>query len=232
MQKSNGRTLHAEAARAREEERFTESLTYNDAALFAYDKEKDSLGFSEGLACRSTTLRVYANLHNSKRILTLAKYEMMASVELARQSGAESALAVPLYNLAQLREDLGELNEAVNDYKEAIRYMQNSPPEDHNRPSVLANMKVHQSVCEYKAGDKSALERAKMAIQELEQVDEASRYNKDVWVSGGYMRLASAIKEDDPNEARLYLAKAKTIIEANPKLTLRMKQWQNLSARI
>lgn len=229
---SKGRTLHAEAAKARESEQFTQSLTFNDDALFAYDADNDALGFSEGIACRSITLRVYANLHDSKRILTLAKYEMMASVELARQSGKAEALPLPLYNLAQLREDLGEYDDAVRDYREAVDSMEKNPPEAHNRPSILANMRVHMTTCEYKAGDKTAMERAKQALRELEEAEEANKYNKDVWVSGGYMRLADVIKADSPDEARDYLAKAKGIIDSNPDLTLRKKQWEKLSRAI
>lgn len=224
--------MHAEAAKAREEERFTESLTYNDEALFAYNEESDALGFSEGIACRSITLRVYANLYDSQRILTLAKYEMMASVDLARQSGIAEALPLPLYNLAQLREDLGEYDNAVRDYREAVEAIEKNPPEIHNRPSIVANMKVHLTTCEYKAGDKTAIERAKRALQDLEKADESNKYNKDVWVSGGYMRIADAIKHDNVEEAKSYLAKAKDIIKANPELTLRKKQWEKLSSAI
>jgi tetratricopeptide (TPR) repeat protein len=115
---SEGRQLHAQAANAREEGRFKESLDFNDKALFAYDAENDTLGFAEGIACRSITLRVYAYEHNNSRgILTLAKYEMMGSVVIARESGNKEALALPLYNLAKLQEDLGEIPEAVASYK-------------------------------------------------------------------------------------------------------------------
>jgi tetratricopeptide (TPR) repeat protein len=229
---SKGRALHDEAAKAREEERFTESLTFNDDALFAYDADNDALGFSEGIACRSITLRVYANLHDSKRILTLAKYETMASVDLARQSGVAEALTLPLYILAQLKEDLGEYVDAVKDYREAVEGMGKNPSETHNRPSVLANMKVHMTTCEYKAGDKTALERAEQALQELKDSEEPTRYNKDVWVSGAYMRLADAIIVDKPDEAREYLVKAKEIIDSNPDLIIRKKQWEKLSSAI
>ena len=229
---SKGRALHAEAAKARESEQFTKSLTYNDDALFAYDEENDTLGFSEGIACRSITLRVYANLHDSRRILTLAKYEMMASVDLARQSGVRDALPLPLYNLAQIQEDLGEFDEAVKNYSEAAEGMEKNSPENHNRPSVLANMKIHLATCEYRAGDKTALERAEKALRDLEKSEEPSKYNKDVWVSGGYMRIASAVKDDKPEDAKSSLAKAKEIIGSNPDLTLRKQQWEKLSALI
>src|SRR6266571_5066393 len=157
MNNSKGRQLHEQAAKTREAGDFIDSLTLNDQAQFAYDVDNDSLGFAEGIACRSITLRVYASQHDSRRLLTLAKYEMMASVAIARDSGIKEALALPLYNLAQLQEDLGEFSEAVEIYKEAVTAMQNNPPERHNRSSVLANMRVHLETCAYKAGDKAAL---------------------------------------------------------------------------
>lgn len=221
--------LHAKAAKARETENFSESLTFNDDALFAYDEDNDSLGFSEGIACRSITLRVYAGLHNSKRLLTLAKYEMMASVDLARQSGIAEALPIPLYNLAQIQEDLGEYDNALMNYREAIEGMEKYPPETHNRPSVLANMNIHLATCEYKAGDKTALEKAEQAVYELEKAEEPNQYNKDVWISGGYMRMAEAIKKDNPTKAMEYLTKSKVIIDSNPDLKLRKKQWESLT---
>lgn len=229
---SSGRELHALAAQAREDEHYTESLTYNDDALFAYDSDNDSLGFSEGIACRSITLRVYANLHDSTRILILAKYEMLAAVELAKQSGNVESLALPLYNLAQIQEDLGELKDSISTYHEAIVNMEKNPPENHNRSSVIANMKLHQATCEYRAGDTTALDRAETALQELENAEEPNTYTKEVWVSGGYMRIAHAIKEDNKEKAMSYLEKAKKIIDANPKLVLRKQQWEKLSSQI
>ena len=108
---------------------------------------------------------------------------MMASVDLARQSEDIKSLALPLYNLAQIREDLEEYKDAVHDYQEAVNAMENDAPAIHNRPSVLANMKLHLASCEFKTDDKTALERAKQALQDLENAEEPNKYNKDVWVS-------------------------------------------------
>src|SRR6266446_1405722 len=186
---SEGRQLHAQAAKAREEGKLNESLDINSKALLAYDTANDALGFTEGIACRSITLRVYANAHNSRRFLTLAKYEMLGSVAIARESGEKVALALPLYNLAELQEDLGELSDAVATYKEAVASMRDNPPERHKHPAVLANMRVHLATCEYKAGDKTALQRAEEALHDLENAGEPSKYNEDVWISGGHMRI-------------------------------------------
>lgn len=227
---SDGRRLHAQAVQAREEGQLSQSLDFNNQALFAYDAADDALGFAEDVACRSITLRVYANQHDSKRILTLAKYEMMASVAIARDSGNNEALALPLYNLAQVQEDLGELPEAVSTYKEALDAMQNNPPETHNRSSILANMRVHMTTCEYKAGDKTAVQRAEEALHELENANEPDQYSRDVWISGGYMRMADILRKDDHEKAKTYLQKAREIIDANSALLLRKEQWDKLSS--
>jgi len=229
---SEGRQLHAQAAKAREEGKFFDSLGFNDKALFAYDATSDSLGFAEGIACRSITLRVYAYEHNnSRRLLTLAKYEMMGSVAIARESGNKEALALPLYNLAKLQEDLGELTDAVVTYKEAAENIQNYPPERHKKTSVVADIQMHLATCEYKAGDKSALERADEALHDLtESVDAPDKYSKDIWVSGGHMRLADILRKDNPQKSKEHLQRAKEIIDANPELELRQKQWEKLAA--
>ena len=191
---SDGRRLHALAAKAREKGEFIESLQYSDQALLAYDNDGDARGFAEGISCRCITLRVYANLHGSTRLLLLAKQEMIGSVEISRENSDRSSLSLPLFNLAQIHEDLLAFDEAIATYKEAISMMELYPSERHHRPSVLANMKVHMTICDYKAGNKNALEDALTAISELEKAEEPDAYSKHVWVSGGYMRLADALR--------------------------------------
>lgn len=227
---NKGRKLHAQAAQAREKGEFLESLDFNDQALLTYDADNDALGFAEGIACRSITLRVYANLHNSKRILTLVKFEMLAAVAIARESEDKQALILPLYNLAQVQEDLSEIHDAVKTYKESLDII--SSLANLSSPSQIANMKVHMAVCEYKAGDKAALERALHVLQQLEEANEQNKYNKDVWISGGYMRLANALRADNISQAKEYLQKAKEIIGANPELIVRKQQWEKLALSV
>lgn len=229
LSQSPARQLHGQAAEAREAEQFIQSLTLNDQALFAYDKENDAAGFAEGIGCRSITLRVYAKLHKSKRLLTLAKYQMMAGVEIAREVGPE-ALVHPLFQLAGLQEALEEFDEATKNYKEAVESVE-AAKLGAERPAMVADMKVHLYTCAYKNGDKSALKMAQDAIEELIQAAEPNQFNKDVWLSGGYMRLAEILQTDDAPQAKEYLEKAKEIIDANPKLTLRKKQLIELSSK-
>src|SRR5437016_4444882 len=101
--------------------------------------------------------------------------------------------------------------------------IQKNPPESFNRAGVLADMKVHWYTCMYKAGDKSGLDRALMAVKDLEVSDEktVSKYNYDVWLSGAHMRIAEMLKEDNLEEAKKHLQMAKEIIDTNADLKLR-----------
>ncbi len=240
MVSEEGRRLHGLAAQAREDGDHLKALQLDDESMLAYQKDGDILGFAEVVADRSIVLRHLADETGNKNFLIIAKSEMVASVEIARGSGDKTALALPLFNLAKVQEELGELQEAVKTYTEAIQEMENNPPEMHNRPSVLADMKVHLATCEYMAGEKNALERAEQALRDLEKSNEVeyneqsshtrgNSYNKDVWVSGGHMRIAVMLKEDNPQKAKEHLQKAKAIIDANPDLTIRKTQWEKLT---
>ena len=227
---STGRRIHALEEKARESGNPLEALKYSDEAMLAYQKEGDTLGFAEILSARVITLRHLNQETGDNNYLILAKHTAQASVDIARESGDKSSLVLPLLNLGNVQEKLGEIDEAVKNFKESVELMESNPPQLHNRPSVLANLKVHLTTCEYKTGDKSALERAEQALLELEQSEEPTKYNKDVWLSGAHMRIAAMLKSDNPVKAKEHLQKAREIIDRNQELTIRKKQWEKLSA--
>lgn len=226
--KSEGRRIHGLAAHQREAGNHLEALKLYDEAILAYQKDSDILGLAEVFADRAIIYRHLFDQTDDKNFLIIAKHEMMASLEMVEKSGNKSALAIPYFQLANVQRELGELTDAKNSYQKAIENQTDNPALEHNRPAVLADMKAHLATIEYQLGDKAALERALTTLSELEQTDEA-KYNKDVWLSGGYMKLAEAIKEDDLKKAQEYLNKAKEIIDANPDLKLRKEQWAKLA---
>lgn len=244
---SEGRRLHGLAAQARESGDHLKSPQFSDEAMLAYQKDKDALGLAELLADRSIAFRHLFDNTQDRNFLLIAKHEILTAVEIAEASGEKQALALPYFNLAKIYETLDQLPEAVNNYRKAVDNLTNNPPEPHNRAAIVADFKVHLETCSYKNGDKSALERAEQALQELEQVPVLSdedfeaagkkldynqevKYNKDVWLSGGHMRIAEMLRKDNPQKAKEHLQKAKEIIDANPELKLRLGQWEKLAA--
>ncbi len=235
---SEGRRIHGLAAEARESGNHLEALKLEDEAMLAYQRDGDIAGFAEVLADRSLVLRHLHDDTGDRSFLILAGQELVAAVEITRNTGNRSALAIPLYNLAKNQEDSGNFEDALKSYRETLEIMETNPPETHNRHSILADMKIHMITVEYLVGDKTALERALKALEELENIPTASgepeigtesKYNKDVWVSGGYMRLAYILKDEDPARANEYLQKAKEVIDSNPELTIRLSQWEKLA---
>ncbi len=231
---SEGRKIHGLAAQARERGESVQSLKLDIEAMAAYQKEGNKLGFAEIQAEMFLTIRHLYDKTEDKGYLILAKYAAMSSVELAQESGDKTALAIPYFNLAKAQDTLGKFSQAVENYKQALENLENNPPEVHRveeRPAMVADFKVHLTTCEYKTGDKTALERAETALKELEEGAEIADYNKKVWLSGGHMKIAEMLKDDDSTKAKEHLQKAKEIIDSDESLTLRKAQWEKLATQ-
>ncbi len=224
MTSEQGQKFHAQAEQAREQGHFLEALKLTDEAILAYQSEGDTAGFAEVLSSRFLTLRHLFNKTGDQNYLILAKHTVIASVEIAQKTDS-SATALPLFNLAKIQEELAELNEAISSYQQALKIMKTNPSAQHNRPGVIADMENHLAIAELKNGDQTAKQRALDALTRLSQSDEP-QYNQDVWISGGYMRLAQATKKKE------YLDQAKVIIDANPDLILRKAQLEKLSPNL
>lgn len=228
---SQGRKLHGEAEEAREKEDFEKALVLTDQAMIAYQKAKDDLGLAEVQASRFITFKhLFQNTgYQGYEILMRAAAE--TSVELARLSKIPEALALPLFNLGKAYLEMQMYREAVPILEEAVSEITTHPPEMHNRPAVIADIKGHLYYSKYKNGDKEALEKAEQALADLEAAEEV-KYNKDVWVSGAHMRIADMLRGDNPEKAKEHLQKAKEIIDNNPDLKLRAKQWEKLATSL
>ena len=228
--KQSGREIHGTAEHAREAGNFLTALQLSEEAFLAYQEEHDLFGMGDILASRSITFRLLFETSKDISFLLRAKHDAMTGVELTRTSSEKSDLIMPLYRLGQVQEELEELSEACNSYKESVEIFENFPPKEHNRPAVLNDMKVRMYVCEYKSGNEDALASAENALLNLENDPEEARYTKDVWASGGHMKLAEALKDKDLERAQKHLQKAKQIIDMNADLKIRKVQWEKMAA--
>lgn len=209
------------SGQARENGNFVEALKLTDEAIIAYQKEGDLLGAAEIQSSRSLIFRHLYEETQDENYLIVAKHASLAGVEIAQKSANKTALAIPLFNLAKIQEQLNE-PAACNTYQEALDNLTNNPPEEHNRAGVVADFKIHLYACLGNVGE------VEKSIEELEASDE-TKYNKDVWLSGAHMKIAKILQTNDPEKAKEHLQKAKEIIDANPDLALRLKQWEKLA---
>ncbi len=223
-------SAHHKAVTARESGDLAEALRQDSIAMIDYSEANDPKGFAESLADRSLTLRHLYQKSGDKNYLTAAKAEMIASVEIALSSNDKTAMAIPFFNLAKVYEELGDSENSIKYFKNAVNSMEENPPETHNRPAVLADFRIHLSTAQLKNGDKSARQRLEQELHNLEQAEEDS-YNKNVWLTGAHMNLADLLFNDDIDEARKHLAQAKKIIDSDDRLVLRKEQWNKLAEK-
>lgn len=222
-----GRKLHALAEYEREHGDLATALKLCDEASEVYRDDGDFLGLAEVLSSKVLSLRHLARQNGSQAYLIQAEQIAKEAVKVAEMAGLEEASTLPFFNLAKIQEELGNVPDAVQSYREAAKRLL---PLRHNLPAVRADIQVHLAACEYKTGDKNALNRAESWLKELSEADHSDKYSQDVWVSGGHMRIADAVKKDEPDVALVHMAKAKEIIDTDPqKFKLQGERWQELS---
>ncbi len=232
MATGQGRGIQGEVEQAREAGDFWGSIKLAQDAIKAYQEEKDKLGLAEVHGSIALAFRHLFRQTEDKDFLVLAEGAATTGIEIAKINGISEAIAMPTFNLAKVQEELGQVGEAVETYQDAVDAFTKKPPKLHNRAGVLADMKIHLYTCLYKVGDKSGLPKTLTAIEELEKSNEktVSKYNYDVWLSGGHMKLAEILREDDNEMAKKHLEAAKKIIDGNKELKIRKEQWEKLNS--
>lgn len=228
MRSERGREIHKQALDTQEKGNFLEALRLEDEAMIVYQEEGDEIGFSEIQAMRTLT---YRHLHGRTGFvgyLVKAKHEAEASLDLAQRTGDEASLPIPLVGVARIMFDLGEYAHAAKNFDRAIALASKYG----ERKSVIADFKVHFYVCLFMAGDRDALKGAEEALSELAMTNDASEYEKSVWMSGAHMKMAEAVNEIDHDRAMEHMRKAKQIIDGNDQLSLRLEQWNKLMDKL
>ncbi len=232
MTSNKGRQIHEQALAAQEKGEFLAALQLEDEAMIVYGEDGDGMGFSEIQAMRTLTYRHLYEQTGYEGYLIKAKYEAMASVALAEFDGDEYSLAIPLVGLGRIMADLADFPHAAENFQRAVAILEKYPEGKHSRKSVIADYKVHLGVALYRAGDEVALSAAEEALEELEASTDALAYEKEVWLSGGHMKIAEAVNKVDREKAMEHLRAAKKIIDSDEKLKLRLEQWIKLEEKL
>jgi len=232
MDIETARKLHSHEEQEREKGNFVEALKLAAEAKVAYLEVGAKDKFAEVLASESLIFRHLFDRTGKREYLISAKMAVQTSVELAKELGDETAMAIPVFNLAKIFELMGDNANAIKSYREAVEWLAKAPPAAHNRPAVVNDFSLHLAVAELRGGDQTARERALKAINLLETDQVEIPFTRDVWASGGYMKLAEIVNATNKAEAMEYLDKAKKIIDVNPELVLRKEQWQKLAEKL
>lgn len=225
----DGKTIHLQEEKARENGEYLEALKLSDEALISYQKEGNIIGLTETLSARFLIFQHLFEETHDKNFLILGKFSAKCAVVIAKKSEKPEVLAIPLYNLAKAYDLLEKYDKAIEKYKEALSALLRGPQ---SRPSVKADMKIHLAISEFKGGDKSAMERFEDALIDLKNSDEKDNYAKNVWLSGGYMHMAQILIPIDKEKALALLNEASSIVNSDLRLKLRKKQLEKIMSQM
>lgn len=213
---------HQQAEKSREYQDYQVALELAVDSELSYDAIGDIIGFSEVQATKALTYRQLFRSSKTGYFLVLAKHSALSAVEIARNSGIKEALAIPVFNLAKVYEEIGELDQAIKLYKEALGYITDNPPVHQDREAVKLDFKLHLLIARLSNGEKNLEKEIVEVLNKIEADEDEASYNKNVWVSGGYLKLAEILREFK------YLDIARKIIELDDRLELRNIEWQEL----
>src|SRR5260221_9563221 len=229
MTDSEARQIHEMALEAQEKGDFVKALQLEVQAMILYQKTGDKLGFAEIQAMFYLTYKHLYDQTGDENYLVLAKHSAMISVELAQKSGDKTALAIPLFNLAKSQEAVENYAGALESYKENLEYIEKYPDQNHDTEAVKLDFKIHTLTSEMKNGNFEVENEVLDALKKLETSQSNSDYERSVWLTSGYMRLAAILQEKDPKKAKEYLDMAKAVIDKDSRLTLMLKKWEKLA---
>ena len=219
------RGLLIQAEQARERGDFKRSLELlSDAVTATFDERK----YEKLVDITASEALVYRHLFASTGVrdyLVLAKHSGLASVELARVQNDPSILGVAFYNFGKVLESMGEDDEALINYRNAL-------DQNIDRPAMTAEMQTRLAVLEFKKGDVSAMDRFESALSELKSSEDKDNYAKAVWESGAYMHMAEALLSKDKEKAKQLLSEAGKVIASDMRLKLRKRQLEKLRSRL
>lgn len=224
---SLGRELLQKALTSTEQQDYIQALKYTDEALIAFQQANDIDGFAETWSARFHTFK---HLYQSTQWQPYAVSALNAAqtgVSIAEQANQTTSYGITYINLAKAYDLLGEVSKAIETYQKAIQYLPQSPT--HNRPAVIADTQSHLDALLLAQGDQAAEDRILANIELIRNAKDISAYERDVWISGAYLRMVKVFQKTDSTKAQNYLTKAKSVIENNPELVIRKDQIQKIT---
>ena len=223
---TNPSLAHQKAEELRESDRHLEALKLLEEALVGYEKEKNYSGFIKALHSRVLTYKHLSLLFDDLSFAVLAQKDGEAALEIAKRNNLGELLSACCFKI-------GEIEMLFEDYEKASENYQKSVENYTGSKAEKGDFTYHWGEAVWKSGDKK---RGKELMLEGLSIIQANRSETDqflihVWESGAYMRLAECLIEDKPEEASKYFKEGKKIVEADEKLVIRKRQYQELAKK-
>lgn len=215
---------HNDAEIAREENRHLDALKLIEEAFLDYQKEENYEGFVQALQSRCLTYKHLFLLTKDKTFGIMAKKDAEVSLEVAQEHNLSNTLGSCYFRL-------GEISTLFEDYEKAIKNYQKALENYHGTSCEKGDYRYHLGEALYKSGKKEEGREALLAgLKEIQKNrSEVNDFLANVWESGCYMKLAEVLREDEPEEAKKYLERAREIAESDPKLIIRKRQIEKLA---
>ena len=213
--------IHVQAETARESEQFIESLKLYEEAIVRYQEEKYADGIAEALQGKLLTYKHLYLRTQDESYLTLCFFSAAASLEIIQEHDIhelKGSISFRLGEIAMLRKE----------YENAIEYYQNAIDNHHGIKAEIGDYRYHLGEALFLRGSKEAGKTIMLkGLKEIQDNREgADQFLIHTWESGCYMKLAHLLRDE---HAREYMNKAKEIIDNDPKLVIRRRQYEELS---
>ncbi len=218
------RNEHVQAEILREEEKYSEALDLYPKVIAKYQKINDYLGETEAMGGMTLTYKHLYLLTKDETHLKSALDLCLQSLEIANMHHLDDVLHRLYFRLGEIQMIAGDYKNAVVNYEKSLSLW---PEENAEKGHVI----YHLGDAEYGAGKKETgiphVREGISIIAKYEQQTDSFLFH--VWLSGGYMTLAKILRSEKLGEAKSYLAKAKEIIDNDPRLIIRRRQLEELA---
>jgi len=219
--------LHTKAEKLREEDKLLEALKTYEEVIALYQEQKNYAGMIEAIMGRCLTYKHLYLVTDDKSFAIIARNTALSALEIAQ----EKNMADKIYR-CNFR--MGEMEMLFDDFKKATQYYEKALSDYPVDEAEKGDFQYHLGEAQYKAGlteaGKKNMLEGLAKIEEHEDTTDSFAYH--VWRSGGYMRLAEALWNDSPEEARQYLKIAGDIIDSDERLIIRKRQVRELKEKL
>ena len=215
--------IRIEADALREKGESLEALHLYNQAIFQLQREKNYSQMLDTLSGRYIAWQHLYFQEGESAYLIFAKKDAEAMQEIADIYAVEDKNHLIHFFLAKSAMLTKDYSSAQREFELALSFY----PVDH---AEIGDWLVHLGDAVYRNGKKEeGKARILEGIRKIEShSNETDSFLKNVWISGAYLKLYKLLDQDQPEEAKRYLALGQEIVKNDPRLVIRREQFEGI----